>query len=277
MGEPATDRPTSRYAAIGLTATLAGSGLTALAGLLTGLAWSLAAGPTSALDPAAVLVAVTAAAAALLTARLVLCCLACAVAAAAVVAVGPGGTARHAARVAVSTSPRVLRPGLSALLAGSIAIGVAGPALAAAPVSGSSRLLAPPSAAPTPAAVAGPRSVPTPDPGLPSPGWSSLPAPGWLPAAPRRAPTIVQAAPAVHLVTGTGSRSAAPDDEVVVRRGDTLWHLAARSLGPGAATAEIAAEWPRWWRANRDVIGADPDLLLPGTRLRAPASATTDP
>lgn len=58
--------------------------------------------------------------------------------------------------------------------------------------------------------------------------------------------------------------------EVVVRRGDTLWEIAARHLGRGAADSEVAVEWPRWWRANRVVIGSDPDLILPGMRLRPP-------
>lgn len=57
---------------------------------------------------------------------------------------------------------------------------------------------------------------------------------------------------------------------VVVRRGDTLWEIAARHLGPGVTDLEVAAEWPRWWRANRLVIGSDPHLILPGMRLRPP-------
>jgi nucleoid-associated protein YgaU len=63
----------------------------------------------------------------------------------------------------------------------------------------------------------------------------------------------------------------------VVRRGDSLWSIAARHLGPGASDAEIAAQWPRWWHANRAVIGTDPDLILPGTRLIPPSSADGDP
>jgi hypothetical protein len=59
-------------------------------------------------------------------------------------------------------------------------------------------------------------------------------------------------------------------DEVVVRRGDTLWDVAARHLRGGSSAAEIAAEWPRWYAANRDVIGDDPDLLRPGQRLAPP-------
>jgi len=65
--------------------------------------------------------------------------------------------------------------------------------------------------------------------------------------------------------------SGQPTEEVVVLRGDTLWSIAARHLGPEAAGAEIDAEWPRWLAANRDVIGGDPDLILPGQLLRPPA------
>jgi len=49
-----------------------------------------------------------------------------------------------------------------------------------------------------------------------------------------------------------------------------LWSIAGRHLGPQATDAEIAAAWPRWYAANRDVIGADPNLLHPGQHLVAP-------
>jgi nucleoid-associated protein YgaU len=66
-------------------------------------------------------------------------------------------------------------------------------------------------------------------------------------------------------------RTTGPDATITVLRGDTLWHIAARHLGPGATDAEVALEWPRWHEANRDVIGADADHLVPGQRLRPPA------
>jgi resuscitation-promoting factor RpfA len=62
------------------------------------------------------------------------------------------------------------------------------------------------------------------------------------------------------------------DASVVVTRGDCLWDIAAGSLGPGASDAEIAAEWPRWYDTNRDVVGGDPDLIQPGMVLRPPAA-----
>lgn len=58
--------------------------------------------------------------------------------------------------------------------------------------------------------------------------------------------------------------------EIVVRPGDSLWSIAATQLGPFATDTEIAAEWPRWFRTNRQIIGADPGLIRPGQVLRAP-------
>jgi len=63
---------------------------------------------------------------------------------------------------------------------------------------------------------------------------------------------------------------------VVVRRGDSLWSIAARELGADASAEAIAARWPQWYAANRDVIGPDPDLILPGQVLRTPPAATRD-
>jgi resuscitation-promoting factor RpfA len=84
-------------------------------------------------------------------------------------------------------------------------------------------------------------------------------------------PPVPVATPPSPLVTGNPRPTATVEEAVVVRRGDTLWHIAARHLGSSASAAEIAAEWPRWWNANRNVIGADPDLILPGQVLRPPA------
>jgi hypothetical protein len=49
-----------------------------------------------------------------------------------------------------------------------------------------------------------------------------------------------------------------------------LWNIAARHLGPHASAAEIARAWPRWYAANRAVIGIDPGVILPGQVLYAP-------
>jgi hypothetical protein len=58
--------------------------------------------------------------------------------------------------------------------------------------------------------------------------------------------------------------------QVVVKRGDNLWNIARDHLPPDASNAEINHEWHRWYDANRQVIGDDPDLILPGQILTPP-------
>lgn len=104
---------------------------------------------------------------------------------------------------------------------------------------------------------------------VPVPSWErpereEMPLPGWRPTGP-----AMTAAPPADLV----SRGRAPDRAVVVRRGDTLWDIAARHLGPTATAEETAREWPRWYEANREVIGPEPDLILPGQRLVPPTGS----
>jgi nucleoid-associated protein YgaU len=116
--------------------------------------------------------------------------------------------------------------------------------------------------------------------------------PGWLPqrpaasrqspkpaahrsedATPSRSPETKasRSSRSTRAVPSTPGRETKPDlDEFVVRRGDTLWDITARHLGPSATDGEIAAEWPHWFTANRAVIGNDPDRLRPGERLRPP-------
>ena len=72
-------------------------------------------------------------------------------------------------------------------------------------------------------------------------------------------------------VTAPALRPPGPDRPVVVAPGDCLWRIAARDLGPAATAGAVSAAWPRWYAANRAVIGPDPDLLQPGMRLVPPA------
>lgn len=59
--------------------------------------------------------------------------------------------------------------------------------------------------------------------------------------------------------------------EVTVRSGDNLWDIAAERLAaPDASDAEIDRAWRGLWSANREVVGEDPDLLLPGQDLTLP-------
>lgn len=100
-------------------------------------------------------------------------------------------------------------------------------------------------------------------------------------AAPARATAAPEAVAADHPRSArpASERPAAasprPVEVVVVRRGDTLWGIARRHLAPHATDAQIARAWPRWYTANRAVIGPDPGLIRPGQRLRAPDARPT--
>jgi hypothetical protein len=61
-----------------------------------------------------------------------------------------------------------------------------------------------------------------------------------------------------------------PDRPVVVVPGDCLWRIAADRLPAPATDVGVAAAVDRWYTRNRAVIGPDPDLILPGTRLEQP-------
>lgn len=65
--------------------------------------------------------------------------------------------------------------------------------------------------------------------------------------------------------------------EVVVQPGDSLWTIAARHLGKDASDTQVAEAWPRWFEANRRVIGEDPQLLQPGQILHPPTGTPPEP
>lgn len=90
---------------------------------------------------------------------------------------------------------------------------------------------------------------------------AGAPDPGWRAEKP--------AAPMDRVLGGSAPSDSGRD--VVVTRGDSLWSIAARSLGGDATEAEIAREWPRWYGANRHTIGSDPDHLSVGSILIPPA------
>lgn len=76
----------------------------------------------------------------------------------------------------------------------------------------------------------------------------------------------------IAVVLGARRAEDAPGDQLaVVHRGDSLWSIAARELGPDAGPAAIDARWRRWYAANRSTIGPDPNLIMPGARLVPPA------
>ena len=94
----------------------------------------------------------------------------------------------------------------------------------------------------------------------PRPAADAAPPPSWFPD---------KATPAgTSSAESTGSHAG----EVAVRSGDTLWSIAAHRLGPKATSADIDAEWHRWFAANRTVIGADADAIEPGQILSPPVS-----
>lgn len=90
-----------------------------------------------------------------------------------------------------------------------------------------------------------------------------------LPDRPDTSPRSQRAAhPAPH---SAPTETSATDHRIVtVRPGDTLWNIAARSLPDGASAARIADATRAWYAANRDVIGDDPDVIIPAQRLAPP-------
>ncbi len=56
----------------------------------------------------------------------------------------------------------------------------------------------------------------------------------------------------------------------VVRPGESLWSIAAAQVPDPTDTAAVAARWHRIYETNRQAVGADPDLILPGLRLHLP-------
>ena len=54
--------------------------------------------------------------------------------------------------------------------------------------------------------------------------------------------------------------------------GESLWSITAHLLPADSGPAQIAQAWPVLYRANSDVVGADPSLIRPGTVLSVPDS-----
>jgi hypothetical protein len=96
-----------------------------------------------------------------------------------------------------------------------------------------------------------------------SPGESQSVSPWWKPVAPPASPGLI-----ARPISQTNEESRT----VTVGTGDTLWDIAAKDLGKLATDAEIAAHWPKWYSTNKEVIGPDPAVLLPGQVLLAPAN-----
>lgn len=169
----------------------------------------------------------------------------------ALLAAAPGGMGRAASGLARRTLPRALHQAL----AGGLGLSV---------------LLTPIAAGAAPTRLALP--VAATDAPTPAPNWpaaASIPTPVW--------PAQAEAARAGHSEhhprrVHQRRRERAP---VTVGPGESLWSIAAEHLPTAQRRpGRIAAMWPRWYAANRAVIGADPDLIRPGLLLRAPTPPT---
>lgn len=59
-------------------------------------------------------------------------------------------------------------------------------------------------------------------------------------------------------------------NSIIVAAGDSLWSITAQ-LKPTASNAQLSALWPQLYAANQQVIGSNPDLIIPGIELFIPA------
>lgn len=215
----------------------------------------------------------------------------------------PGAIGRLAARSTRLVAPVAVRRALDLLLGGALLVHTT---LALAPPARSSppthRLQAATAALPAGVAAAAgaslvgeaPSCSHLPSPGSmladgtepvetrPAPRRSSAPLPPWLSGGPSN--PVPDRAPATggHAADGTGTATAdagtgagthaprTPGRHTVVPD-DTLWGIAATHLQqPVRSASNIHRYWQRIYRANRPVIGPDPDLIHPGTRLVVP-------
>ena len=128
----------------------------------------------------------------------------------------------------------------------------------------------------------------------PAPGPDA--SPGAEPAAPR--PDPAAGAPsgetsAAEAPAGDPPAAEAPSAPATTHRvsaGESLWSITEELLGAGAAgtptdpssggppaQARVARAWPILYAANAESIGADPDLILPGTVLSVPEDLLRPP
>lgn len=246
-------------------------GLTLTAALAEGAHRLLAGSTSPAGDPAAAIAGLAAVLATLIAAWLTFCLTL------ALLAELPGAVGEAARQVRDRVTPMVVRRWAAVVLGASVAAtvvpGTAVSAVRSTPDPGHAAGPLEEPAAPSPGWRGAP-PAPTPT-SVPAPGFTSRPhtarsssrsspAPGWLPERP-----VTRQRTDPHLLTGR-QRGAADDRSVAVRRGDTLWSIAAADLGPEATAAEIARAWPRWHAANASAVGSDPHHLLPGTLLTPP-------
>jgi hypothetical protein len=183
----------------------------------------------------------------------------------------PGLTGHAAGRIVIAVTPTVVRRLVDLLVGGTLLVQVALAAPGAATGDRPSGTYEAVTASLTVSRSDGPAA--TGDLALPS-----------REAAPFRRPVDkkepVEARPTLRRSTaplppwlGGGPSTAAPGHRAeaggyTVGSGDTLWDIAAAHLEPESrSAATINRYWQRIYRANRSVVGADPDVIHPGTRL----------
>lgn len=214
-----------------------------------------------------------------LVAWLCLCWL-CLVVALQVSALGSGAVAHACRRLASHVTPRFMLAGTRWLLGATLIAGPLTSGIATAAQIGAG------SAAPSPAAVANldrpappdlDRPAPPdldppagPDLDRPAPSFAGASASSQLAPPARSSPPSTPAPPTPLLIGSPHRETPDRDGSYVVRRGDTLWDIAARHLGATASAADIARAWPRWYTANQSAIGPNPQLIHPGLVLHAP-------
>jgi hypothetical protein len=109
----------------------------------------------------------------------------------------------------------------------------------------------------------------------------AAPLPPWLgggPSKPGAGSTVGPPEPGTGSTVGPSKPGAGstversePGTGYTVEPGDTLWDIAADHLRPAQrSAASVHRYWRQIHRANRPAIGADPDLIHPGTRLDVP-------
>ncbi len=283
---PGTTVPLARVLAVVLGSLLLGGGATLLVAQGLRASWVSVTAPGPA-RPADGLLLCAAALSALLTLWLVLGLVL------SVLSALPGAAGRVARHGAGHVAPPVVRRLTVLALGAGLAVplvGATAPAGAAStgtardatsgrlvsdgpPVTDGAAATAPSASWSTPASpprAAGPASPPgVPPTTVPFPG--EAPDAAWTPSPPDR--TRIHDPEGLDLLSRTPAAGHVVDEGVVVRRGDSLWSITGRYLGPSTTADEIAREWPRWHEANRDVIGDDPDLIQPGQVLHPPASS----
>jgi nucleoid-associated protein YgaU len=238
------------------------AGLLAVAGLLLAVAPTPAAAvhdlrSPAAADPAGPLVAAVA-----LLAELLLCWLLVVVAATSASRL-PGWGGPVARRLASRIAPVAVRRLVEVSLGVTVVVGAAVPASAG-------------TVQPSPAALDWPSAATSPAPAGPDLDWPSATRAAAA-AAPADRASASTPSPAARLVPRpvvrpVDLRRTAPS-LVTVEPGDSLWAIAADHLPAGASDLQIAQAWPSWWAANRDAVGADPDLIHPGTQLDPPTQS----